>query len=151
MTSTFLMNENQFICLAEQTAFDADGCLLWTGTTYSDGYGMYLQKRVHILFYLYMNGFDSNPEGLELAHKCHKKLCLICVRPKTRAENAQESFTRYKWDRWFDGATHQVQRGKDFDVSMKDFQFYVHRVARKRGLKVRTRINGNLMTIQIKV
>lgn len=82
-----MINEVQFKRLTERTRFDGD-CLLWTGTVSKRGYGTYLHQRVHKVFWEYLNG--EVPEGLELAHACNRKLCLVHVRPKTHAENMEE-------------------------------------------------------------
>jgi hypothetical protein len=65
-----------------------EGCLIWTGSVDTRGYGRYLHKRVHRLYWEYHNG--AIPPGTEMAHSCNRKLCVRHVRPKTHKENLQE-------------------------------------------------------------
>jgi hypothetical protein len=62
-------------------------CLVWTGKT-KNGYGEYLRRRTHKLFWEYHNG--PVPAGFELAHECNNKRCVRHVRPLTHQENRAE-------------------------------------------------------------
>lgn len=83
------MNEKQYARLLSHLV-EQDGCLVWTGFIDTRGYGRYLHKRVHRLYWEYHNG--PIPEGTELAHEppCTNKLCVRHVCPKTHVENMQE-------------------------------------------------------------
>lgn len=86
MSSPTLTNE-QYENLLKSTKW-VGRCLIWTGFVDTRGYGRYLHKRVHRLYYEYHYGVI--PEGTELAHSCNVKLCLVHVRPKTHKENMTE-------------------------------------------------------------
>lgn len=67
---------------------DADGCPIWQGSLSPRGYGKYNSIEVHKLWYEFHNG--PVPEGLELAHSCRKRNCLIHAKPLTHQENIRE-------------------------------------------------------------
>lgn len=134
------MNELQFRVLCGQTRFDGD-CLLWTGLVSARGYGRYLGRPVHVLFYEYLNGPDSIPQGKELAHSCHRKLCLIHARPKTHLENIQEipGAPQYDWDSWLNGEEWTLWRGTHYQVGSWSFADTATKMARRQGLRVHMR------------
>ena len=43
----------------------------------------------------------------------------------------------YPWEQWFDGRVWQLERGKDFRVSVRSMVTCAHSAARKLGIKVR--------------
>jgi hypothetical protein len=69
----------------------ADGCWLWLGPQTPGGYGLAQYKghgtTAHRAVYQLMGGII--PEGLDLGHKCHVRLCVNPnhVTPMTRSEN----------------------------------------------------------------
>jgi len=78
--------------LLAKAELDEDGYLLWKGTIGTKGYGKYNSIEVHKLWYVLHHG--PVPEGLVLAHACHKKLCLTCARPATQGANIREMAER---------------------------------------------------------
>ncbi len=75
--------------LMADSRIDKAGCRMWTGAVHKKGYGLYNSQPVHVLWWVAHNG--PVPEGLVLAHSCHKKLCLIHARPVTQAVNIWET------------------------------------------------------------
>lgn len=80
----------------DRLVIDKDGCWEWPGAT-SNGYGIIQlgrkigTDRVHRVVYRYV--FGSIPEGLDVMHTCHNR---VCARPShlrvgTRSENMKMS------------------------------------------------------------
>lgn len=53
---------------------------------------------------------------------------------------------KHPWDLWLDGAEHMIQLEQASDVL--SLRTYIYKKAKARGLKVRTTINTNELTIQ---
>jgi hypothetical protein len=72
-----------------------DGCWLWTGGKFANGYGMIqLQgklRRVHRVIYVWTRG--ELPEDLQIDHTCKVKLCVnpMHMEAVTLAENVRRS------------------------------------------------------------
>lgn len=56
--------------------------------------------------------------------------------------------TAYPWDQWGDGEWWRLERGVDFEASVSDFRANAYQLARRRGMKARTRIRGNVVFLQ---
>lgn len=69
------------------------GCLLYTGITTDRGYGQFRIKRVRIAAhkFAYERVYGPVPEGLELHHICHQRICCEVnhLVPLTRFDHAQ--------------------------------------------------------------
>jgi hypothetical protein len=80
--------------LAWSTPTDT-GCRLWTGHTYSNGYGrMNVGGRARLVHRLsYTEFVGPIPDGLEIDHRCRNKLCIepAHLEPVTRAMNLLRS------------------------------------------------------------
>lgn len=63
-------------------------CLIWTGPQHK-GYGWFQHRRAHKVYWEHKNK-QFVPQGLELAHECKTKLCVLHVRPLTHQENLRE-------------------------------------------------------------
>lgn len=46
----------------------------------------------------------------------------------------------YPWDEWTDGKIRELVQGIDFESEITSFRVLIHRTARKRGLKAKTRV-----------
>lgn len=66
----------------------------------------------------------------------------IRERPDLRNEG------RYPWDEWLDGRAWKLEGGKDFKQKPETFRMAVRTVAKRRGLKVKTRQVGKDVFIQ---
>lgn len=57
---------------------------------------------------------------------------------------------RYPWTEWMDGSKWQIEQGIDFsaDVPPNNFVNAMHAKARKKGMKVRTHVEGNKVQFQ---
>lgn len=55
--------------------------------------------------------------------------------------------TKYPWARWTDGKTRTLRQGRDFAISSDSFRRSVHKHASDNGLKAKTRVNGEFVTI----
>lgn len=49
----------------------------------------------------------------------------------------------YPWDEWTDGKIRELVQGVDFHSEATSFRTLIHRTARKRGLKAKTRISDD--------
>lgn len=47
---------------------------------------------------------------------------------------------KYPWDEWFDGNIWELTSPKDFDGTTASFRITLFNAAKRRGLKVRTRV-----------
>lgn len=56
---------------------------------------------------------------------------------------------KYNWATWLDGRIWQMVRGEDFQISSKSFQLAVLSTAKRRGLTVKTRVDGDIVTFQV--
>jgi hypothetical protein len=65
-----------------------------------------------------------------------------------KRRNKYKGYRIYPWDKWSDGSTWKVKQGTDFDISIRNFQIYVHQAAAKRGLKVQTYTDGDALYFQ---
>lgn len=45
---------------------------------------------------------------------------------------------KYPWDLWFNGRTHEVERGRDFTIAFSTFQSMLHTQVGKRDLVIAT-------------
>lgn len=79
-------------------------CLVWTGCTNEDGYGVVTVQMTNGLrrtYYTHRLRFGVEvgeiPEGRELAHACHNRACgnVDHLVPKTHAENVQTLSTLF--------------------------------------------------------
>lgn len=52
------------------------------------------------------------------------------------------TYQRYPWDAWTDGSVWEVQNGRDFTCLPDYFQSSLYRVAKQRGMKVRSRVSS---------
>lgn len=77
---------------ASKTKVGADGCVLWTASTVSSGYGQFWHERkkwlVHRLAYTWAKG--EIPPNLTVDHLCKQRLCVNPAHMEivTRGENA---------------------------------------------------------------
>ena len=55
---------------------------------------------------------------------------------------------RYRWNKLLDGQIWELERGKDFKVSIEQMRKNVYNAAWSRGLRVRTSCKGNKLYIQ---
>lgn len=55
---------------------------------------------------------------------------------------------KYPWREWFDGSTWKLTKGEDFTVAVGDMRSTAFATATRRGLKIRTRIDGDVLYIQ---
>lgn len=58
------------------------------------------------------------------------------------------AYLTYRWDEWLDGREWALTQGEDFDAAFKTFQSAAHGAAKKRGLKVRTRVVARTVYVQ---
>lgn len=59
-------------------------------------------------------------------------------------ERTDDGFApRYPWDEWFDGQTRKAVKGEDFKIAAANFRHTIKAAARRRGLDVRTRVDGD--------
>lgn len=71
---------------------DADGCWLWQGPCYSNGYGK-MSREVHGTRLAhrasYIEHIGPIPDGRDLDHLCRKRSCMnpACLEPVSRAMN----------------------------------------------------------------
>jgi len=56
---------------------------------------------------------------------------------------------KYWWDHWTDGKVRRLYRHRDFDADVYNFQNMLHREARRRGLKAKTKINKGDSSIEV--
>jgi len=86
-----------------ESLFRTKTCWLWYGTKDHRGYGRFyvpeLQKNVRAHRFLYELKYGPVPDGLELHHKCRRR---ICVRPShlqavTHKENSQFAAEAGAW------------------------------------------------------
>lgn len=69
--------------------------------------------------------------------------------PKRRkAKPAAGRAEQYPYGDWFDGAVWRLRRGDDFTVNPKSLRAAIHGAAKRRGVKVSTRIFGNVIMVQ---
>lgn len=57
---------------------------------------------------------------------------------------------KYDWAKLLDGSIWELQPGIDFECSPQTFQSCAHRAAKKRNLTVKTRIQKDRGTVQLK-
>jgi hypothetical protein len=56
--------------------------------------------------------------------------------------------SRYPWQEWLDGGIYELVRGEDFQTTAASLRGTAVAAAYRRGLKLRTSIRGNAVTIQ---
>ena len=72
-----------------------EGCWLWTGGKFQNGYGMFMLqgklRRVHRVMYVWTRG--ELPEDLQIDHTCKVKACVnpLHMEPVTLRENVRRS------------------------------------------------------------
>lgn len=54
----------------------------------------------------------------------------------------------YDWKSLFDGQTWKLERGPDFGCKMSSFRCQVFTAAKKHGVKVATRVDGDSLYLQ---
>lgn len=54
----------------------------------------------------------------------------------------------YPWDEWFNGSTLLLVKGEDFKSSVEGFRSTAQENARKRGLKLETRVHPRGLVIR---
>lgn len=54
----------------------------------------------------------------------------------------------YPWDEWLDGQPYGLLRGVDFDTDVASMRVTVYRAAKRRGVRVRTMVEGDVLSIQ---
>ncbi len=62
------------------------------------------------------------------------------ILPHGAATRGQLRNRKYPWNRWFDGKTHRLKWGRDFDPEPPEFRRQVLRAAKRMGAQIRTRI-----------
>jgi hypothetical protein len=67
-----------------------------------------------------------------------------------RKGKVKRSRERYPYGEWFDGAVWRLRKGEDFTVSPQSIRTGIHSAARRRGIKVATRIYGDTVMVQRK-
>lgn len=58
--------------------------------------------------------------------------------------------SRYPWSKWMNGKAWTAKQGTDFDMTASAFRCYVGLVARRKGVKVETRLHGSSVSFQFK-
>jgi len=53
------------------------------------------------------------------------------------------SYTKYPWDKWFDGNTWQATQGEDFTVPVESFRIMTRAAAARQDMFCETSIQGN--------
>lgn len=84
---------------AEKVALQDDGCLVWTGSMYGNGYGAFFpggnraSGNVLAHRYAYQSFVGPVPDGLDLDHLCRNRACVMPshLEPVTRAENVRRA------------------------------------------------------------
>jgi hypothetical protein len=56
----------------------------------------------------------------------------------------------YPWDQWFDGQAWELRQGEDFPGGIESFRANLCRMARQRGVKVRTTTQGKAIRFQVR-
>lgn len=86
-----LTREQLYAQFLEKVEKAADGCWLWTGTKYSNGYGQFKRQIAHRYSYRYAKG--EIPDGLCLDHLCRNKACVNPdhLEPVTQGENLRRA------------------------------------------------------------
>ncbi len=54
----------------------------------------------------------------------------------------------YPWEEWLDGKPYGLKRGADFDTDVASMRVTVYRAAKRRGVRVRTMVEGGVLSIQ---
>jgi len=54
----------------------------------------------------------------------------------------------YPWGEWLDGSPYGLKRGEDFDTDVASMRVTVYRAAKRRGIRVRTMVEGDVLSIQ---
>lgn len=54
----------------------------------------------------------------------------------------------YPWEQWTDGRAWEVRQGEDFSSRPERFRNMLFTVARRHGMAVRTRLNGDVVQFQ---
>jgi hypothetical protein len=103
------MDSSDLMRFRQRVSFQDDGCWIWTGSRFENGYGVFALKRkqrgAHRIAYEYFVG--PVPDGLELDHTCRVRHCVNPehLEPVTHAEN----MARGRWAQ----ATHCIH-GHEF-------------------------------------
>lgn len=53
----------------------------------------------------------------------------------------------YPWEQWTDGQIRELVQGEDFYSEATSFRTLIHRTARRRGLKAKTRISDDKKSV----
>lgn len=61
---------------------------------------------------------------------------------------AGRSGKNYPWAEWFDGEIWQIKQGTDFESKPKSMRSYLAKVAKDKGVKVRTSLQDDGVVFQ---
>lgn len=55
---------------------------------------------------------------------------------------------KYDFNKWFSGDVFHLRQGVDFHMNAYDFRVYIYTRAKRLGLKVKTSINQDVLSVQ---
>ena len=55
---------------------------------------------------------------------------------------------KYDFKKWFSGDVFHLKQGVDFNMNAYDFRVYIYTRAKRLGLKVKTSINQDVLSVQ---
>jgi hypothetical protein len=61
-----------------------------------------------------------------------------------QGDQAFRAYTRYPWDEWTDGQRRRALKGEDFHCSAQSLRVRLYQEAKKREMKVTTRLEGRV-------
>lgn len=73
----------------------------------------------------------------------------VTLPPRVRGKRSKRGrVEQYPFDEWFDGALWRLRRGEDFEVTPTSLRGTIYAAAKRRRLRVETRIVGGVLLVQ---